>query len=341
MNGNLTKRMRIGDTHKLRDGAIIGVKDVVLQEFDGGTRSAEFYIGTNKLELEDDNITDELYGSRLVVGNDRLDAADVKITGGFPSDSRIEIDTIEINIKADDNVFLPAGSLLSEQLVEPEVLLGAWDIRYEGLETVRTEPISLVDSGDDQYILEFVDGSENTVEVPLFHSPEANKIRFGSDAERLVLHERQEINADDYFVVSNSEEDDESQRKTYVVQYEGAIRGEMDFKVLKGETITKTYKQDTTLSTDDTITTLELGKGKYKVYPADATDTSDESDFAIKVDLDGDGTLNKTSSADPITITTHAGAKITIAGSAVNRADVYGTLGEDDELTGGNAKCRK
>ena len=315
VDGESTKRsLRIGDTYKLFDGALIGVRDVVLQEFDGGLRFAEFYIGADKVELEDEDISDGLFDASLVVGNDVLDSAEVKIVGSIGSNS-VEIKTIELNIKADDHVFLPAGGMLSEQLEEPEVLMGAWDIQYADLESANTEMISITSSSEDQYKLEFVDGNGNDISIPLLYAKDAN-IRLGSEDELLVLHEAQAIGIDDYFVISDSSELDESERETYVVQYERARKGKIQFKVLNGDRITKDYDEDATFSDRAVLdVVLDVGGKDYPVHAGEPI-TAGETEFAIKVNLNGDATLEPNSNyADDIVITTDAGAKITITGA--------------------------
>lgn len=323
VNGESTKRsLRVGDTYKLSDGSLIGVRDVVLQEFDGGLRFAEFYIGANKVELKDDNIGDGLVDASLVVGNDALDSAEVKIVGKIDSDS-VAIKTIELNIKADNHVFLPEGGMLSEQLEEPEVLMDAWDIQYAGLESANTEMISITSSAEDQYKLEFVDGNGNDISVPLLYAVSGTNIRLGSEDELLVLHEAQAIGIDDYFVVSDSTESKESERETYVVQYERARRGKIQFKVLNGDRITKEYDEGATFSNREELgVVLDVGGKDYEVYAGEPIAANAE-EFDIKVNLNGDNELGTT--YGDIVITTDAGAKITISGA--DRANYYADPG--------------
>ena len=337
VNGDSTRRsLRVGDTYKLGDGSLIGVKDVVLQEFDGGLRFAEFYIGANKVELEDEDITDGVYGSSLYVGNTVLDSADVKITGKIDVNS-VELETIEINIKADDNVFLPADStiMLSDQLEEPEVLMEAWDIQFAGMESANTEQISIARSSENQYNLEFVDGDGNDVNVPLLYAPGDSNLRFGNeDNELLVLHESQSIKIDDYFVVSDSTTS-EHERETYVVQYEKARRDKIQFKVVGGERYTQDYDlvEIGNVDSGTVVTTLEVGGQDYKVVTAArfviTDDGTEDEAFDIKVDLNGDGDIAR-SFGDAINITTNAGARITIAGGIAGH---YALAGSNANVT--------
>ena len=58
INGQTTRKMKDGDTDKLSDGTTIGVTDILYQDYAGGIHSATFFIGAQKLELKDTNITD-------------------------------------------------------------------------------------------------------------------------------------------------------------------------------------------------------------------------------------------------------------------------------------------
>ena len=192
VNGEATRSIKPGNTFTLDDGSLIGVREVIFDSFAQGARIAEFYIGANKVELEDKNIEDSENGEKLIIGTDKMKSAEVRITGTMGDDS-VEIDTIELDIRADENVFLPAGSMMSAQLEEPEVLLDAWDIRYSDLETANVEEIVITASDDDQYTLEFADGSGEGISVPLLHATGTSSLRLGDSTDLLVLHENQAI----------------------------------------------------------------------------------------------------------------------------------------------------
>ena len=339
VNGEITRSIKPGNTFPLDDGSLIGVREVIFDPFAQGARIAEFYIGANKVELEDNDITDSDNGEKLVVGTDKMKSAEVKITGRVDVGDSVEIDTIELDIRADEDVFLPAGSRMSAQLEEPEVLLDAWDIQYSGLETANVEEIVITASDDDQYTLEFADGSGEGISVPLLHAT-GTKLRLGDSTDLLVLHENQAIGIDDYFVVSDASQD-AGDRETYVLQYEGAEDEEIDFAIVGGDDKTEDYDfgADDRATLNEHIATIDVSGKDYRVYygntTLDAADVGD--DFAIKVDLNGDGTL-ATSLGQAIVITTNAGATITItdADNAAfylpdgSSADVNVTIDEGD-----------
>ena len=343
VNGEATRSIKPGNTFTLDDGSLIGVREVIFDPFAQGARIAEFYIGANKVELEDKDITDSENGEKLIIGTDKMKSAEVKITGTVPSDGdSVEIDTIELDIRADENVFLPAGSMMSAQLEEPEVLLDAWDIQYSGLETANVEEIALTASDDDQYTLEFADGSGEGISVPLLYATGTTSLRLGDSTDLLVLHENQAIEIDDYFVVSDASQD-AGDRETYVLQYEGAEDEEIDFAIVGGDDKTEDYDfgivgTDAEADAGDHIATIDVSGKDYRVYAAVDNIAADTDDFPIKVDLNGDDTL-ESRIGTAIVITTNAGATITITGAdntafyseAGSNADVVVTIDEGDE----------
>ena len=58
VNGDLTRRsIREGDTYNLPDGSILGVEEVYYEPFKDGEKRVNFYIGVNKMELRDDDLS--------------------------------------------------------------------------------------------------------------------------------------------------------------------------------------------------------------------------------------------------------------------------------------------
>ena len=335
INGEITRSIRVGNTDTLKDGSLVGVREINYENFAGGSRLVEFYIGANKIELEDDDIRDTLNGERLIIGTDRADSTEVRITGKVESD-RVKIDTIELDFIADSNLFIPEGHMMSEQLEEPEALLGAWDIQYSGLETANTEEIIL--SGDEeQYTLDFTDGDGESINVPLVHAEAGVNVKLGDSDNLLVLHEFRKIELDDYFVVSDYSQS-EGERETYVLQYTGARNGRLDFDVVGGDSQEVTYSTDGDADVDEHLDgSIGIGSQDYRVYAGQNNVMDDTDDFAIKVDLDGSGGLDTAINDDTAkVITTNAGAEITITGVTADAyvdTGVEATIGDDVTLT--------
>ena len=307
VNGEETRSLRPGDTHTLKDGALIGIRDITFPRNTLQPGSVEFYLGADKIVLEDDDITNDASSDDLQVEDDSVGETEVTIKG-TKDRSNFEIESIMLSISADQKIYLGAGGKLSEQLDEPQVLLGAWDIEFSGLESSTTELIKIDSAGDDQYNLEFVDSKGEKVELPFLHSPSDDNIRFGAedDDEVLVIYGPEAIEENNYFVISDTQED-RGQQTTYAYQYLGTSKkvegddAELEFKNLgSGDTV----KVSVDLSDINDIG--ELNDHTIKV---DAKPAEDARDFAIKVDLRNDGFANLA-----VPITTDAGAEIVFGG---------------------------
>ena len=323
INGQSTRKMKDGDTDKLSDGTTIGVTDVLYQDYAGGIHSATFFIGANKLEIKDTQVTDTITSNQLKVDDNTIDDAPV-IIEGTDTNSTFKITRIHVNMTADDNFFVPAGGKLSEAIkqeggtsAEPQVLFTEnWDIEYKGLKKVNTEKIRVKTSGSSQYNLEFVDGDGNKVDVPIAKARVASALIFGDSDKDFINNENSTITKDDYFVVTDSTRK-RGERKTYVLQYKGADKVTADNPVLKfknvgkGDTIEQTYAAGTGDGAQQ-LATLKIGGADFRVYNASETGGSGSilvNDFAILVDLDASGGING-GNLSIINVTTRYGAEI-------------------------------
>src|SRR3989338_5954544 len=186
INGQTTRKMKDGDTDKLADGTTVGVTDVLYQDYAGGVHSATFFLGANKLELKDTDITNVDSSNALKVDDNTIDDA-VVIIEGSDTNSTFKITRIHVNMSADDNYFVASGKKLSDAIkqeggtsAEPEVLFTQnWNIEYRGLKNVNSEKIKLKTSGSNQYNLKFIDGDGNNVDVPIAKALAANQTLFG------------------------------------------------------------------------------------------------------------------------------------------------------------------
>src|SRR3989344_2662858 len=173
INGETTPLMDEGDTETLSDGTVIGLSEVLYQDYAGGIHQAEFFLGADKLELEDDSINKSGGTDELKVNDQTIDGAQVDIQGAVVtswttssgSDGELEIDVIQINMTAQEDYFVAAGETLSGQseLTEKELLFtGNWDLRFEGMdESVLTDEIKVADrSGEKEYWLTFSYGDD-------------------------------------------------------------------------------------------------------------------------------------------------------------------------------------
>jgi len=328
INGEVTDSLQEGDTYTLSDKSQVGVKDISVQDFAGGVRKTEFYLGADKIFLKDTDVKNAGAGSQtLEVGNEKIDDSKVTITGS-DDNSTFKIDTIQINISADDDIYVGAGGKLSSQMEEPQALLNSWDIEYGGLENVPVEAIRIDTSGSNQYELIFVDGDGNTAKIPLAYTSGGTALKLGDNNDDLILTETDGtaaknssavITRNDYFLVTDISQK-QGERGTYLLRYKGSSAMSDSSPVIKfqnvgsGETIERPLSASGTVPFSGTeAATIQLGGATYKVY----NQSGNGADFDVVVDLNGNGALdflhNETETrSNIINVTTHAGAQILI-----------------------------
>lgn len=295
VNGEVTDSLSEGSTQSLKDGTQIGIRDIISQEFAGGVRKAEFYLGADKVRLRDtQTVLSSASGEQtLEVGTETITGTKVSISGTSTTNS-YTLTSITINVTANEDEYVPAGGKLSKQLRRPQALLSSWDIEYGGLEPVPTEKIKLTPSGSTQYYLEFADGAGKNVKIPIAYTAAGTQLKVGDSDDDTVLIENQSITKNDYFVLTDSTQK-QGERRTYGMRYISAIgSGETSPKVEfqdlgssdKVEVDYKAAAGDPGVGTEDA--TLKFGGGTFKLWNG-SLDTS--SNFNLKIDLDGDGAL--------------------------------------------------
>ena len=338
INGEATRLLGDGDTDKLSDGTEVGISEILYQDYAGGIHSTTFYLGAQKMELKDTQIADgsgaAVSSNNLKVGDNSIDDAHIVIEGS-DDNSTFKIDTITINMTADDDFYVPVGGKLSEleALDEPEVLFtNQWDVEYRGLKDELTEDIEITTSGLSRYNLKFKDGHGENVNLPLAEAVGDSKLKFGKKDMAVINRENLIITKNDYLVLTDSSKK-RGERKTHILQYKGADKFTADIPILKfkdlgfGTTINKIYSDSTPLAI------LKLGGADYRVYRAPGASVS-VNDFDIQVDLDADGTLEAT--GEYIPITTQYGAEVKITNETAGRIDF--TIKTPDDDRDDNAK---
>ncbi len=321
VNGEATNKLQDGETYVLSDKSEVGVSEVLYQSYAGGIHSATFYLGAKKVELKDDNITNASNnGYNLIVGSEDIDGTTVIVTG-TDNDVTLRISTIEVNMTAEDDFFVPSSGKLSEVVVaadeEEEVLMaGGFDVEYKGLTTEKTEEIKLASSGTRRYQLSLFDGDGNKVDLPVAYAEAQYNLTVGEASsatarsqlnnKRLIWNETTAaaINAgiqsnvstvggvykNDYFIVTGGTAADGS-AKSYLLQYKGADAStktspKMKFKNLgSGETLEYSV---TAVTTTDTVCTIKLGGYSFLVHNATAVSADD---FAVAPDMNGGGAV--------------------------------------------------
>lgn len=372
INGQTTRKMKDGDTDKLADGTTVGVTDILYQDYAGGIHSATFFIGAQKLELKDTDVSDVGSSNAMKVDDNTIDDALVTIEGS-DDNSTFKITRIHINMTADDDFFVPAGGKLSDAIkvtgttAEPEVLFtNNWDIEYRGLSKESVETVKVRTSGSSEYRLEFLDGGGNKVSLPIAKAPSGPSLIFGEQSGRALINkENRTISKDDYFVLSDSTAGRKrGERPTYVLQYKGADKVQNDNPLLKfknlggSDTIEQTYAAATSLDVGvpvvsgqtnpvgGKLATLKVGGSDFNIYNVSSIRVND---FGILVDLDASGAISDPSGGagaknvtTPVVITTKSGMEINVTnetGTADDMTDVvFITFRIPDETRDGTAR---
>lgn len=316
VNGEATNKLKVGETYVLGDKSEVGISEILYQSYAGGVHSATFFVGAQKLVLEDNDIT--LVGTgdkKLKLGSEDIDGTSVFFTG-TDDNTTFSISTIEINMTADDDYFVGVGQKLSDVISasgeEKEVLVGnAFDVEFPGLAAETTRELKLGSSSSRRYKLHLYDGDGNPVDIPVAYAESATNISIGEDtalggrtsAKQLHLNETKDpevpagpgryngIYKSDYFITTSGTAADGS-AKSYLLQYKGADKSsdsspKINFKnVGSGETL----EYSATTSTADTSDVATIKLGGYSFVVRNATAQSGK-DYAVHVDLNGDGSL--------------------------------------------------
>ena len=299
VNGEATNKLQVGETYILSDGSELGVSEVLYQSYAGGIHSATFYIGAQKVELRDNNVASATAGSnQLKIGSDDIDGTAVKITGS-DDNSTFSISTIEINMTANDDYFVPSGKKLSEvidaagSVGDKDILAGgAFDMEYKGLTTEESHELSLKTSSDRKYELNLFDGDDNQVSLPIAYAEGTYNLSMGEEAQtnsrtnqkRLNLVETNVIQKDDYFVISDGSASTGS-AKSYLLQYKGSDASSQTSPKIRFKNLGSGETLEYSVSTSGVVATIKLGGYSFDVGNSSTTITDD---FQINVSLNGD-----------------------------------------------------
>src|SRR3989344_2665333 len=344
VNGELTDKLQVGDTKKLKDGTEIGVSEVLYQSYAGGVHSATFFLGADKLELKDELITDALSDTELILGTESVDGANVVITG---TDNNVttKLSTIEVNSTAQDDYFVPANGKLSTVITAAGEHVGSiftnnWDIEYQGMTKEDSHDVKVDTSGDRNYNVIWYDGDNKKVTMPVAYSDAIYNLSMGDEAaaaKELVLLENSagssfhNLSKNDFFVVTGGTSSNDAVTtvagtKSYLLQYKGAdavtkTSPKIKFKVTAEGGDTLEYA----LETGTTVTKATIKLGGYSFIVRNLT-TMASDDAEIDVDMNGDGDVTETT---PIAIKDYYGARIQVA-SYLN--DTWANVTQPDQI---------
>jgi hypothetical protein len=145
-----TDELLEAETDELGDGTEIGVRDVFYSSKETKTSAVTFYLGAQKITLDDDN--------EIKLNDDEIEDYDTAVTFGNSTVGGDTLSSITITVIPEDTIWLGEG----EEWVDP--VFGAWKYVFAGTSAV-TEEIAATTSGNDG-TLTVIDIAGNTIEIP-------------------------------------------------------------------------------------------------------------------------------------------------------------------------------
>lgn len=339
VNGEATPLMDEGNTETLSDGTVLGLSQVLYQNYAGGVHRADFFLGADKILLEDDDITVGSSTDELQVNDETIDGAKVIMTGSMldnatstTEDGELELDTIQINMTAQEDYFIAVGEALSAQaeFEEKDLLFTQnWDIQFKGLDSaVVVDEISVKDkSGEKEYELTFTNVNGDVIKVPIAYATAASTVRPGDQSDRLFLNHSQ-IGDEGYFILNDDTDEDSI---TEVVQYKGSddnstSNPKIKFKILSsGETVERPLSAGT--SGNAFTATLKLSGTTYSITSSGAANLgNDDWNVSITGGDVGEQSIVNESGQHSLGgyFITRGGAKIWLEDKAIEYGDAAG-----------------
>lgn len=363
VNGEVTDAMEDGDTDTLGDGLEIGVRDIIettaYRESDPSS-IVEFYLGANKLEIVDGNVSLSDGGASVEINSENIEDASADIEAvitGSASATDVRINSIvywlEVDAKYQTDVFLSEGQGVRDALDEEEGMLGNWDIVFQGLGEPDYNDLMFNSEGDDQYNLVFTNLRGDEYDVPFFYAgtTATSDGVFGDDSDSFIFMERENssdgdpdvagdynIDLDDYFVLTDiggtgvADNGDD----TYIMQFTDVDEDDstVSFENLgDGGEVTATFTGTISTSAASPVTGDITVGGKdfgFWLYEPSA------GDYRLAVDLDNSGALENVSKVEVVikgggilTLSNDTVAGLGTASDSVSGDSFFATLTTD------------
>lgn len=360
VNGDMTKELGEGETDVVQGDMEIGVRSILTNQREG---IAEFYLGANKIELQDNHFDDDAYYQGVDIGGETIDDARIKIKASLTTDGdsdgvpdatdKLSISSLHYQVKADlagggTDIYVPPGKGLRELMDEPEGLLNpTWDIKYEGLVDVETFPINFDAKGDDKYELTFTNAEGIEYTIPIAEV-DSSTFYFGTKDETVWMTEfpgdnytNFSILEDDYFVV-NDRNDEAGVTKVLTFDSVDTSNNQIYITDVAGGTKKVTYTGTPTTTQCNVSNSnlrgqgdLIVGGNTYTVYLCGEEASGSSYPWALNVDLNGDSAFSNNS---VVNITTMGGAMLEFfstvqAGNLGIQDSADGIIGDNYNVT--------
>ncbi|MFH0978429.1 MAG: hypothetical protein V1837_03950 [Candidatus Woesearchaeota archaeon] len=209
VNGEVTDKLQEGTTFKLKDGTEIGVKTLLSQDFAGGSRLVEFYLGASKVEIADSKFgAGGTNQGTLTVGSEEVSGVKADIVA-TTSAAEIRISKIEVMWNATDNVFVPASGKLSDRLTSDEkgkLFLQNLDFELAGVDFGTPEAINLRSGATTKYRVQMPTKTGGDLNFYAFYTnTDAVACNLGKDdSHKIITAIATPIRQNDQFIVSSN-----------------------------------------------------------------------------------------------------------------------------------------
>lgn len=214
VNGEVTEKKLEGETIKLSDGTEIGIKTVLENEGTetGGGDLVTIYLGASKVVLKDSDWSSGNTGGTLEVGTDTADDVVVDIVGARGTNTEATISKIEVYWNANDNMYVPVGGKLSEQLSsdnKDQLFLQNLDFELAAVQQGDLKEIKIQNSGSGAYKMTFETKTGGKITETFFYvdfenSTYGNMTLGKSDSYPMVTSTSNNLTKNTRFSVSNN-----------------------------------------------------------------------------------------------------------------------------------------
>ncbi len=300
VNDRELSRMVAGDSAPF-DNVVVGISKIIFSNSPTTPDIVNLFVGKRSITLRD-NFADNTFSQDVSVNEQRLSSSYAQISGSV-SGSTFSLTDIKYRLTPEREIFIKPGEKLSQHLPKKEMMLGNWDISYDGLTTPTYNDIRLTPTGNNEYTLTFTNRGSQIMTIP-FVSNRNGVFKLGDDDHDLIIQEgsNSNLNVDlnDYFVMTSR---NERSGDTHVLRYESISTSASPptvtfYDLSAAQTKTVTYSGNST----DNLTgsgTLIAGSGSGAITATVLVGSPTNNPVAI--DLNGNGNADGSTIVDIVT----------------------------------------
>ncbi len=317
INSNRSKTLEEGEVDSLDDISIAVIS--ILEDNKGDL--VDFYLDSNMFKFKD-TINDDNFRQGVEINGNIISDGFVKIKGEKTS-TEVKINNIKYKVKAKGiragDLFVPPGSSVKNNIPNPSLFLGSWDILYQGLlnevKKLNNNLIIFNPSGS-KYRLVFTNLKGKTYSIP-FISNNAGTLTIGNDEDTLYFIEASStnnfiINTKDYFILTSK---NSNSGITNILRYNSLNEENKQLSVVDLAEGKKDVIYTGTPGTN-AVANLVISGRTYKVYIGSAPD------YKLAVDLNGDNDL----ASDEVNIITNGGGILDLGSAQTSSNNFNMTL---------------